>query len=218
MDTVFNESYVHACESLARGYQTPGARDLIFQLADKAGSFNNRYARALYNMRANEQIFTDDDMVVLHELLVYSTIEMMRALHIKKTDMHHNGDSANRNNQINIAYLQSLNGDTFQNMLSGFGAQGAINNRTYSACGLSISLGENTGLGESPQNVFGGIEKGRLPDDKFGSRYFDCPKCGKENERKKKNELMDTCKHCKGDVTCGIKKPKTTLSLFALAA
>lgn len=148
MDAVFSESYVHACESLARGYQTPAIRQLIFALADKAGSFNDRYAQALYRMRTHEQQFTDDDMIVLHELLVYSTIEMMRALHTGATE------------QSNAANLQLLNQTAFQNMLAGFGAEGAINNRTYSACGLSISPGDRNNLDGSPQSAFGGADGG----------------------------------------------------------
>lgn len=206
IDQVFDESYVHICESLFRGRQTSGARELIFQLADKAGHFNGRYAKALYGMRANPDRFTNDDSAVLHELLVYSTIEMMRALHIKNKLQSPNTITFYSNAQPDIAHLQSLSPGAFQNMLGGFGAEGARNNRTYSACGLSISAGNNerTSLesADSPQTTFGGAEqKGSLPDDKFGPRQFRCPKKGCLNTRPE-GKLIKHCQKCGADVTC----------------
>jgi len=153
MERAFNESYIHMCESLALGYQTPEARALIFQLADKSQHFNERYASALYKMRTNPDQFTGDDSIVLHELLVYATIEMMRALYLQKTDSHRG--PAQNNARLVAAFLQSANPEIFQSMLSGFGAEGAKNNRIVSACGLEI----NVGAGEnpaSPQSAYGG--------------------------------------------------------------
>jgi len=170
MERVFNESYIHLCESLYRGQQTPGARKLIFRLADQASNFNKRYALALYRMRANKDQFTDDDSVVLHELLVYATIEMMRALHM--------GSSRQRGHMSASAYLQSVGSTQFQTMLSGFGADGARNNRTYSACGLSINAGEDdeNGAEDSPQMAFGGNGSGA---EIFAEKkMMNCPFCG----------------------------------------
>lgn len=157
MERAFNESYVHICESLARGRQTDGAQDLISRFTDKAHNFKRQYAAALYRMRANREQFSDDDSVVLHELLVYSTIEMMRALHLAKIEPQpHHPDGG----RFAASHLQSVNPSLFQSMLGNFGADGAINNRVYSACGLSISLGEDKIFGgiENPQSVFGGID------------------------------------------------------------
>lgn len=198
MDRVFNDSYIHVCESLYKGYQTDGAMQLVHQLADKAHHFSARYAKALYKMRANKNEFTDGDSVVLHELLVYSTIEMMRALHLKEAKYNYRDTNHAQSGDM---YIRSLDTLSFQGVLSSFGAVGARNNRTYSACGLSISLGIDD-EGESPQTAFGGIEKaGTLPDDMYGSRYFKCPK-GHLNIRWKKNELIDKCRICKCDVSC----------------
>ncbi|HTB48668.1 MAG TPA: hypothetical protein VK712_01150 [Verrucomicrobiae bacterium] len=171
MDTVFNESYIHVCESLAQGCQTSGVRKLVAQLADKAAHFNSRYANALYRMRSNGDRFTDDDSIVLHELLVYSTIEMMRALHLRAAQTGAKINSPSSATYPDIAYLQSLDSAAFQNALGGFGADGARNNRTYSACGLAISLGE----GENPQAVFGGKD---CPEVKDG-QITRCPHCKK---------------------------------------
>lgn len=156
MDTVFNESYVQACESLVRGYQTAAARTLILQLADKAGFFNQRYSDALYRMRVSKDRFSDDDMASVHDLLVYSTIEMMRALHLQKT---HAGSGAI---EFDAEYLQALDAESFQYLLGGFAADGAMNNRGYSACGLEIALGGSNSLTDNPQAAFGGYDREKL--------------------------------------------------------
>ncbi len=179
MDQVFNESYVHVCESLFRGYQTEGAGALILQLADKAHHFNDRYAKALYKMRANKGQFTDDDSIVLHELLVYSTIEMMRALHLKeqKVPVGHTY-SGHNNTWLTAAHLESLDTASFQSLLGGFGATGAQNGRTYSACGLSISPGTN----KEPQSPFGGQDTSQEApkndeEGKSKKKWMNCPHC-----------------------------------------
>jgi hypothetical protein len=206
MDSVFNDSYVHVCESLFRGYQTGKVRELIFQFADKAHHFNQRYAQALYKMRADGSQFNSDDSVVLHELLVYSAIEMMRALHLKKTAVDH----ADRTIQIadaylNPDYLQSISSSSFQNILGSFGAEGARSGRTYSACGLSISLGDsNINPDASPQKAYGGVgeseEASGGAEDKYGSLTFKCPK-GHINTRPR-NRLIERCKTCGTSVRC----------------
>lgn len=182
MDKVFNESYVQACESHARQQQTSATRDLIFRLANQAGSFGDCYVKALYAMRDDEYRFTDDDMVILHELLVYSTIEMMRALHLDKK--HGQSTQVRWAGGINLAHLEAMNIEAFQKALSSFGAEGARSNRVYSACGLEIKLGKpgsEAGSADDPQSVFGGKDKdnSQLEDCDFVSK--ECPKCHKKN-------------------------------------
>jgi hypothetical protein len=202
MDCVFNESYIYVCESLFRGYQTEEVRELVYQLADRAQHFNKRYKAALYKMRANKDQFTDDDSVVLHELLVYSTIEMMRALHLKKTEPRHDHIHTNQGVQLDPIYLQSINSSSFQNVLSGFGAEGARNKRTYSACGLSISPGETSSLVDDPQAAYGGLDstQNNLAEDAddYGPLTFKCPK-GHWNRRPRAKSPKDFLSHC---MTC----------------
>jgi hypothetical protein len=157
MERVFSESYVHICESLASGRQTAETRKLIYHFADKAHSFNDHYAKSLYGMRANSQ-FTTDDWAVMHELLVYSTIEMMRALYLKEAALKR-GETYEGHDMmpVSMSLLESTDPMSFQAMLGGFGADGAKNNRTYSACGLSISLG-NENAENNPQSAFGGVD------------------------------------------------------------
>lgn len=171
MDTVFDESYVHACESLFQGRQTPETRGLVLQLADNAEHFNSDYRDALYRMRSNRDRFTDGDWIVLHELLVYSTIEMMRALHLQATEPGIKGASFYNAEYLDVAYLQSLDQASFQSALGGFGAEGARNNRIYSACGLAISPGETGNSGDSPQRAFGGTA------ESSGKKWMSCPYC-----------------------------------------
>ncbi len=197
MDTVFNESYIHACESLARGYQTKEARKLIMQFADKARSFNERYADALYRMRVNESRFTDDDMVVVHELLVYSAIEMMRALHLDNKVTGQDDDSY-RVSGFSAGYIQTLDAQSFQNAMTIYAADGAANNRVYSACGLSISLGD--GRNGSVQEAFSGVDG---KQEWFG-RYKMKGTCVNCNEGPKDVGEKSWCRDCiKGH--CGTK-------------
>lgn len=218
VDRAFCESYVHLCESLSRGKQTPGARALIHQLANNAHHFNERYTKALYGMRANANRFTNDDSIVLHELLVYSTIEMLRALHLREIDLERGYDTTH----LSAEYLQAADASSFQNMLGGFGADGAQQNRIYSACGIKIKLGDN-GLEDildplhllSPQDVFGGQDKDKKADeDEWGPLKFKCTE-GHSNERRRGERIL-VCrvKSCKeGSVGCGFvitqpRKPK----------
>ena len=164
MDCVFNESYVHICESITRGYQTQSVIELVGQLANKSGNFNSRYATALHKMQTKQDEFTDDDSIVLHELLVYSTIEMMRALYLKEAESSLvSTNSTYDNSYLNVSYLQSMSVASFQEALSNFGAEGAKNGRTYSACGLSISAGKDNN-DKNPQKTFGGADSNNISD------------------------------------------------------
>lgn len=211
MDQVFDESYIHICESQFRGYQTEAARGLILQLTDKAQHFNQRYQAALYKMRSDKNQFSDDDTAILHELLVYSTIEMMRALHIGRTELPHEYTEANYQLAPNLAHLLAIDASAFQGMLSGFGAEGAKNNRAYSACGLSIAPGEGNNSPGDPQGVFGGNMQGIEGEgaatgkkDKFGPLKFKCPK-GHWNKRPPADtpkDFLTHCKTCKASLKC----------------
>ncbi len=174
METVFNESYIHACESLAVGRQTKSLTELMSQLANNAQYFNEDYKQALYRMEVNQDKFSDEDFIVIHELLVYSTIEMMRALHLQAAEQVIKSDSFRNAGYLNIAYLKSLDQASFQDALGSFGAEGARNNRTYSACGLAISPGGKSNPDESPQHAFGG----NCPEVKNG-QITKCPHCKK---------------------------------------
>lgn len=222
MDAAFNDSYAHICESLYRGYQTDRVTELVSQFAHNAHHFNGRYSKALYRMRTDRSRFTDDDTVVLHELLVYSTIEMMRALHLRQANTFTSlGAVDSRINNTNAL----SNPAEFQRMLSDFGAMGAAQNRTYSACGLSISLGDNPER-NNPQNVFGGVDGGSSNEDanswkwkKGVCRVNNCP------TRPGATEVgpCDVCRGCQGHFDRGqdptvlyktvkrLKLPKITL-------
>lgn len=149
IEAAFNESYVHACKSLAIGHQTPGIRSLILQLANKAYHFNAKYSNALYELRANASRFTDEDMAIVHDMLVYSTIEMIRSFYLSNSS--HTNTSANNIPESRL--LGSLPPELLYVALSDYAVTGAINLRVYSACGLSISLGESAW---NPQAAFSG--------------------------------------------------------------
>ncbi|HVW23056.1 MAG TPA: hypothetical protein VHB51_01030 [Candidatus Saccharimonadales bacterium] len=194
MNDVFDKSYIHACESLARGCQTVETRQLVAHFAAKSATYGKRYDKALKEMQANPDRFTDEHMVVLHELLVYSAIEMMRALHLSKTQ------PGNKNNgiQVNMAQLQQLSALDFQRALSVFAAEGASNNRAYSACGLVIALGEGdpSGMdGTNRQGAYGGVdqlEREKLSWHGGKIKKGTCVNCKKETKVGVKN----WCKKC----------------------
>jgi hypothetical protein len=163
MRRVFRESYVPVCDSLGKGYQTEQTRELIYQLANNAHEFEPEYARALYRMRANSEQFTWDDWAVLHDVLVYSTIEMVRALHLQESALLLGPDPEGFSAVSPLPLLlQSANTQSLQSMLGGFGANGARNGRTYSACGVAISLG---GKGKNGGNDSGGSRSERSSSD-----------------------------------------------------
>lgn len=194
VDAVFNGSYIHICESLFRGRQTPGTTQLILQLTNQAQHFNERYQKALYRMRVNRDNFTDDDVSVLHDLLVYSTIEMMRALHLSKTQQV---DAFPGGLQLTAQSLQSMDEAAFQAALSGFGAEGARNNRGYSACGTEIFAGAAPSSDGSPQTAFGGIDR-----ESSGKKLMSCPFC-KAKVFEDPCATVLACRDCKARVVNG---------------
>ncbi len=221
MDQVFDESYVHICESLVRGRQTEETSDLVRQLARNTRHFNDRYKKALARMTDSKNSFIADDAAVLHELLVYSTIEMMRAFHLQKTKPHAiQRSTTHLVAPMNASAMQTIDPSAFRVMLSDFGADGAKNNRSYSACGLAISLGDELGelpdlanmFNNNPQTVFGGVttdeEKAKNKmegeTDEFGPLEFECTE-GCKNTRER-GKLISECKNkkygCKGSVGC----------------
>jgi len=179
MERVFNESYVHICESLVRGQQTDGTQQLVLQLADNAHHYNDRYSSALYKMRSDSEQFTDDDSIVLHELLVYSTIEMMRALHLNKIDAQSRTSSVPQSyDKLNpdLLHLQAADASQFQNALGGFGAEGAKNNRAVSACGIEIAPGGDKQNG-GPQTAYGGTAESPQTEETSTKKMMTCPYC-----------------------------------------
>ena len=213
MDRVFESSYVPACRSLVLGYQTEAVINLVHQFAHGAEHYNERYKKALYNMRANPRKFTDDDMVVIHELLVYSTIEMMRALHASEASVTEFSQD-NWRSQTSGGLATIPDNIAFQSMLGGYGAAGAKQGHIYSACGLEIAPGQPN-VADNPQLAFGlanDVEARMLgnseeaymgPRDKYGPRNFKC-KYGHPNTRRF-NELITQCciPSCKDSVGCG---------------
>lgn len=225
INEVFDESYIHICESLARGRQTTKARELIYNFADNAQHFNERYKTALYRMRANGDTFTDDDVIVLHELLVYSTIEMLRALHINKTEGQLNLTSPNlQHSTVAPVNVQAIEATSFQSRLIGFGTDGARNNRGYSACGLRIAPGNDPALKDLPNDFPGtGLDyllaeidhspnmdqHSEEESDDNGPLVFKCTE-GHTN-RRRRGELLKVCQTTpckKGSVGCGDEPKK----------
>lgn len=196
MRKAFNESYIHACESLARGYQTSETRKLIAQLAANAQSFNDRYKGALKSMLDDGSTFDDDDMTVMHELLVYSTIEMMRAVYLRTVNIFagNSGEVRGSCHSLDPRNMQNLSAQAFQHALGGFGAEGARNNRPVFACGLSISPGKENpvrvGEGDS-QKAYGGVDS--KPEDRSEMKCVNCPECKTFHETVKKEKGKYVC-------------------------
>jgi len=207
MERVFNESYVHICVSLALKRQTPQTRELVHQFADKAKDFRGRYARALYQMRANEKQFTTDDWAVMHELLVYSTIEMMRVLYLKEKGATKGTTGGGDGAYQLSAQLQRADPRQFLGMLGEFGAEGARSGRNWLACGIRMALGKD-GNQSGPQTAAGEANEvsTAADEDKLGSRWFTCP-LGHVNYRRVANVKEKRCTTCKISVDCEPPKP-----------
>jgi len=145
-------------------------------------------------MRADQTRFTDDDMIVIHELLVYSTIEMMRALLVSgKTELPDDLAVGMRHNRYQVPIAQ---------ILSNFGADGAKHNRIYSACGLAISPGSEDVNGQNnPQNVFGGRAESSLAWAGGRAHFGKCVNCNQKT-------LVGVKNWCKACISghCGTKK------------
>lgn len=129
---VYTDSYTHVCESLVLGRQTDHARAVIRALSEKSRTFNSHYQHALTRMSKNSNVFSEADATVLHEMLVYSTIEMIRSLHVGQA-----------NSGAVASDIMSSGSDSFYQALSSYGSTGASKGRSYQACGLEIGLGND---------------------------------------------------------------------------
>lgn len=74
-----------------------------------------------------------------------------------------------------------------------------------SGCGATINLGTGSISEYSVDDQLAesgyGNKSDKLPDDKYGSRYFKCPK-GHENVRLVRDKLIERCQICNCDVSC----------------
>lgn len=199
IDRIFYESYAPIALPTVTGQQTSELKNVIKAYCARSHHFSKEYQDALSNMMKKDT-FDDEDAAVMHELLVYSTIEVLRAIELEQTV-----ETQKIMYNVDPEQLAAISSRQLQEMLGGFGGYGAKNKRTYEACGNGIDPAgadeflEALGL-KNPQEIFGGkYRRGRR--DKFGSLTFRCPK-GHENEREP-GKLMPECKVCGIDVSCG---------------
>lgn len=69
-------------------------------------------------------------------------------------------------------------------------------NRTFSACGSSVSADQSVSS-ELSTSGYGN----KADEDKFGSLKFSCPHCHRTNNRPR-GKLLSNCQHCHKDVRC----------------
>lgn len=88
--------------------------------------------------------------------------------------------------------------------------------QTFSGCGASIGSDSSNMPGSPYEQAGYGNKSDKLPDDRYGSRYFKCPKttCSYINERPQ-NELLPRCKACGTDVSCGSGDTEPKESFFS---
>ena len=89
--------------------------------------------------------------------------------------------------------------------------KGAQAGRNYGGCASASGemFNEIPGVLENElgkQDIFSGNGES-LADDRYGSRYFSCPKNGCRNTRPK-DKLIPKCQKCGADVSCGNDTPK----------
>ncbi|HSX30366.1 MAG TPA: hypothetical protein VLE99_00410 [Candidatus Saccharimonadales bacterium] len=174
---VVNESYAPVCESLVRRRQTAETIQVVDQLARNAHYFDERYAGPLRRLQANRELFTHDDWMIMHDLLVYSTVEMMRALHVEATMPRPGPNRKARNDGHFLAVeLQTANSAIFQTMLGDFGGDGARNNRIYSACGTALDPGRKQ-KNDGPQSAAGEQAASNADEGPSVKKFMSCPFC-----------------------------------------
>lgn len=190
-----SEAYVsgesnHNLQQLAVSMLTSGSSD--YDPAEK---------RSLMRV-ANGLSPNDDNIRFFEEKIRYALVEELR-----KLIPHYLADpsvpvSVNQSFRA-VQYQDQITSSQHiaQNIHSGIQA-----NRSYGGCASANTTTSNDSLADQlgTQDVFGGNGES-LAEDRFGSRYFDCPKNGCRNLRPK-NQLIPKCQKCGADVTCGAPK------------
>ncbi|MEK7626326.1 MAG: hypothetical protein AAB423_03185 [Patescibacteria group bacterium] len=152
IDRVFEEMYLPIVDSLAIGEKTPEMKEIVDAFLANSQYFNSETRSDL--MRAsNKAGFTDSDAKLLHQLVIYSSIEMFRS--------SLEGHSVQEVQQDMSEFAQMAVQENLANVMALFALGGAKEGRTYSSCGRMIDfaemLKELTGSQEdqTPQEVFG---------------------------------------------------------------
>ncbi len=158
---------------------------------------------------SNGLVPTEQDTIFLEERIRFAFVEEVRkyipsyVTRVEQTSTAATDRVASTLNSVAMhipIYEQELLRQVTENITSGTQAK-----RTYGGCsgvGNNENLLSQDGINErgaEQQDVFGG--KGNLPDDKYGSRYFKCPKKGCTNVRPK-DKLIPKCQKCGADVMC----------------
>ncbi len=152
IDRVFEQMYLPIVDSLALGEKTPEMKEIVDAFLANSQYFNSATRSDL--MRAsNKAGFSDNDAKLLHQLVIYSSIEMFRS--------SLTGHSAQDVQQDMSEFAQMAVQESLANAMALFASGGAKEGRTYSSCGRMIDfaemLKELTGSQEdqTPQEVFG---------------------------------------------------------------
>lgn len=152
IDSVFERMYLPIVDSLAVGEKTPEMEEIVDAFLANSQYFNSETRSDL--MRAsNKAGFGDDEAKLLHQLVVYSSIEMFRS--------SLEGHSIGSMQQDMSEFAQLAIQENLANAMALFASGGAKEGRTYSSCGRMIDFAEMikelTGSQEekTPQEVFG---------------------------------------------------------------
>jgi hypothetical protein len=187
-----------------RGASDPVIQSLAQGMLQSALRFNSEDARAIMRL-AKGAAPNRQDVIVFEEKIRYALVEQLRTtipFYVQQKPDHTQFSYTNYSGMSQAVVVQELqNHALIEHISSGMKA-----GRSYGGC--ASAGGEMAG---ENQSIFGGNgEAGELPDDKYGSRYFKCPKNGCLNERPK-NQLIPKCKKCGADVSC-VEKPVARLA------
>lgn len=177
---VFEEAYVPISKSLENKEQTEKTKSLISSYLNNSDYIKPEVRQHLIRL-ANTDKFTDRDARLMHQMVVYSTIEMLRSLVAKPE----NNDLIDYQIQavIDQDELMHMQQEMINSVVAGFAARGLKAGRSYSSCGGAIKLAEQIqemieGT-DSIQEAYGGRPR-RCKILKDGDRT-NCPHCGKRD-------------------------------------
>ncbi len=203
LSTYFDKYILPMSSSLSSGKKVSEIHDFVSDMYSiGTESLNPEDTHGLLRI-LNRSSFDIQDSRFLDEIIRFTAVEGIRKMlpQYLKPDVVKIEPQTGLYESTGMVHERAFNQDVASNLRAGRAAE-----RTYGGCssaGLSSREQENAVYSEldlNNQDVYGGSDK--LPDDKYGSRYFYCPKRGCLNVRPK-DQLIPKCQKCRADVSCG---------------
>lgn len=208
--TYFRRYITALAQAHVQGGTSPDLQDLASIMLGNKASYTPKEAKSLTRI-ASGFAPNEDDVRFFEDKIRYALVEELRTqipryIESRYTRTPTQGFVPSSNlGYIVHESMQTTALKIADNIKIGMDAE-----RSYGGCASAGSsdkgaLADMFSFG-GEQDIFGG-HGNKLPDDLYGSRYFQCPKKGCENIRPK-NKLIPNCQKCGADVSCGPKQQK----------